>query len=86
MLERDLPGVQAQRRCVHGEGLRLADLAIGQIGGVTDDRLALINVRCRWLKFRRVSESKLLAHFLDVLVRRGVKRGFAGGVGKSDLA
>ena len=41
MLERDLPGVQAQRRCVHGKGLRLADLAIGQIGGVTGDRPCL---------------------------------------------
>jgi hypothetical protein len=35
------PGMQAQRRIVHGEGLSLADLVIGQIGGVTGDRPCL---------------------------------------------
>ena len=29
---------------------------------------------------------RLLAHFLDVLVRRGVKRSLAGGIGKRHLA
>ena len=35
-----LSGMQAQRRITHGVGLCLADLAIGQIGGVTADREA----------------------------------------------
>ena len=34
---------------------------------------------------RLVSEARLLAHFFDVLVRRGVEGGLAGGVGEGDL-
>ena len=32
-----------------------------------------------------IKSSRLLAHFLDVLVRRGVKSGLAGGIGKRHL-
>ena len=37
MIEGDLPCMQAERRIADGERLRLADLAIGQIGGVAED-------------------------------------------------
>ena len=36
-------------------------------------------------QLRRKDPFLLLAHFLDVLVRRGVEGGLAGGIGEGDL-